>query len=72
MAEKRKWMARAFAHNKGAFGRQAKAAGESTKEFAQEKASASGKTGKRARLALIGMKYGGGAKKQSKALRSKK
>ncbi len=38
---------------KGAFGKKAKAAGESTGEYAKEKAHASGKTGKQARLAMV-------------------
>jgi uncharacterized protein DUF6496 len=50
------WIAGAT-KNKGAFKAKAKAAGESTKEFAEEKKHAPGKTGKQARLAetLMGM-----------------
>lgn len=46
---------------KGAFTKQAKAAGESVHEYAEEKKSAPGKTGKRARLALT---FEGMAKKK--------
>jgi hypothetical protein len=38
---------------KGAFGKKASAAGESTSAYAHEKSGASGKTGKQARLALV-------------------
>lgn len=44
------WIAGAT-KNKGAFGKKAKAAGESTSAFAKAKASAPGKLGKEARLA---------------------
>ena len=50
------WMAKAFANAHGQFKAKAKKAGESTKEYAHEKAHASGKTGKQARLALVGMR----------------
>lgn len=42
---------------KGAFGKKASAAGESTSQFAKQKASAPGKTGAQARLAttLMGL-----------------
>jgi len=42
----------------GAFTAQAKAAGKSVGEFAREKASAPGKTGQRARLAITLRKLG--------------
>ncbi len=38
---------------KGAFGKKAKAAGESTSKFAHEKEHASGKLGHQARLAMV-------------------
>jgi hypothetical protein len=38
---------------KGAFGKKAHAAGESTSAYAKEKAGASGKTGKQARVAMV-------------------
>ena len=41
------------AGTKGSFSRAAKRAGESTSEYAHEKAHASGKLGKRARMALM-------------------
>ena len=50
------WMAKAFANAHGQFKAKAKKAGESTKEYAHEKAHAPGKTGKQARLALVGMR----------------
>jgi hypothetical protein len=37
----------------GSFTKQAKSAGKSVSEFAQEKKDAPGKTGKRARLAIV-------------------
>ena len=46
------WIAGAI-KKPGSFTKQAKAAGKSTHEFAEEKKGAKGKTGKRARLALI-------------------
>mgnify|MGYP001558972029 FL=1 len=50
------WIAAATAHNKGAFSAAAKRAGKSTAEYAQEKKSASGRMGKRARLAMTLMR----------------
>ena len=52
-----KWMQKAADSikakgTKGSFSRMAKKAGESTHAFAEEKQSAPGKTGKKARLAL--------------------
>jgi hypothetical protein len=60
MAEKKrkhKWIKDATAGAHGQFKEKAERAGESTKEFAKEKASAPGKLGKEARLAetLMGM-----------------
>lgn len=69
MAGKGNWMAEAFGKHPGAFTKKAKAAGEGTIDFAHEKADAPGKTGKQARLALLGKKFGGGARKQAAALR---
>lgn len=46
------WIKGAIKHP-GSFTKQAKSAGESVSEFAQEKKHASGKTGQRARLALV-------------------
>lgn len=46
------WIKGAIKHP-GAFTKQAHAAGESVSEFAREKAHAPGKTGQRARLALV-------------------
>lgn len=48
---KKKWI-QDMELKKGAFTKQAKAAGKSVAEYAQEKKGAKGKTGKRARLAL--------------------
>ena len=51
MAKDKKWI-QSMHMKKGAFTAQAKAAGKSVGEFAQEKKGAPGKTGARARLAL--------------------
>ncbi len=48
---KKKWIAGAVKHP-GAFTAEAKAAGESVHQYAEEKKHASGKVGDRARLAL--------------------
>ena len=53
---KKYWIAAATAHNKGAFSAAAKRAGKSTAEYAQEKKSASGRMGKRARLSMTLMR----------------
>ena len=56
---KRKWIKSATANAHGQFRRKAEAAGETTREFAREKAGAPGKLGKEARLAetLMGMHH---------------
>ena len=71
MAEKKKWIKGAIKHP-GAFKAKAEAAGETTREFAAEKADAPGKLGKQARLAetLMGMHHGGS--KASKLYRPKR
>ena len=51
MAEKKHWIAGAIKHP-GSFTKSAKAHGMSTHAFAEKEKHASGKTGKRARLAL--------------------
>lgn len=61
MAGKKKWIKAATANSHGQFRAKAKAAGESTKQFANEHASDSGKLGKQARLAKTLM---GGFKKK--------
>lgn len=53
---KKHWMKKAFANAHGQFKEKAEAAGKSTREYASEKADASGKLGKEARLAEVGMK----------------
>lgn len=50
------WMAKAFSNAHGQFKAKAHAAGKSTSEYAHEKEHAKGKTGRQARLALVGMK----------------
>lgn len=50
------WMQKAFANSHGQFKAKAKAAGMSTKSFANKKSGAGGKTGRQANLALQGMK----------------
>ena len=71
MAAKKKdkghWMQEAFGKNKGKFGRKAKKAGMSTKAYAKKEAGAPGKLGKEARLAKIGMKFGGKRKKKGRS-----
>jgi hypothetical protein len=54
------WIEAATSKNKGSFSAAAKKAGKSTAEYAEEKAGAKGKMGKRARLAeaLLKMKKG--------------
>jgi hypothetical protein len=51
MAKDKKWI-QSMHMKRGAFTAQAKAAGKSVGEYAQEKKGAAGKTGARARLAL--------------------
>lgn len=57
---KKNWVKKATEGGKGVFRKKAEAAGESTAEFAEEKADAPGKLGKEARLAttLMGMHKG--------------
>lgn len=59
----RHWMQKAFANAHGQFRAKAKAAGESTAEYAQEKKGAGGLLGKQANLAAIGIRS---AKKKKK------
>lgn len=63
----KKWISKATADGKGAFRKKAEAAGETTREFADEKKDAPGKLGKEARLAgtLMGM-HGKGERAKSK------
>ena len=49
------WMKGAFANAHGQFSSKAKEAGKSTADYASEHAHDPGKTGKQARLALVGM-----------------
>lgn len=56
MAKSKHWMAKAFANSHGQFKAKAEKAGKSTAAFAKEKEGASGKLGKQARLAEVGMK----------------
>ena len=60
--KKKKWIQGAIKH-RGALQAKAKAAGEGTMEYAEEKKSAPGRTGKQARLALTLRKI---AKKKKK------
>ena len=50
------WVAKATSNNKGKFSAKAKRAGETTAEYAKNKASAPGALGKEARLAETLMK----------------
>ena len=57
MAEKKKhWMKKAFSNAHGQFRAKAEAAGKSTAAYAREHEHDSGKLGKQARLAEVGMK----------------
>lgn len=73
MAEKRKkkWIKAATENAHGQFAAKAKAAGETTREFAKEHAGDSGKTGKQARLAETLMSMGHKRKKLYDHPRSK-
>lgn len=73
MAEKKKrWVQKATANAHGQFKAKAEKAGESTKEFAEEKKDAPGKLGKEARLAstLMGMHHHSGSSSRTKRLYS--
>ena len=63
----KKFIAKATANAHGQFRAKAEKAGETTREFANEKASAPGILGKQARLAktLMGMNHSGGSKRKS-------
>ena len=61
------WMEKAFSKNRGKFSSKAKRAGKSTKAMAREDAHKPGVLGKEARLAKIGMKFGGKRKKRSRS-----
>lgn len=70
---KRKWIKAATANAHGQFREKAEKAGETTREFAEEKADAPGKLGKEARLAesLMGMHHKAGGSRAAKLYRSK-
>lgn len=53
------WMAKAFGKHPGAMTAAAKREGVSNATYEQEHKGESGKAGRRARLALLGKKYGG-------------
>lgn len=61
----RKWVQKATANAHGQFRRKAEAAGETTREYAEEKKDAPGKLGKEARLAqtLMGMHHSSRSKR---------
>jgi hypothetical protein len=54
----KRWMARAFSNSHGQFKAKAKAAGMSTRAFAEREKDAGGLVGKQANLALVGMNAG--------------
>lgn len=60
----KKWIQAATANSHGQFRDKAKAAGKSTKEFAEEHKGSAGKLGKQARLALALMGASHGKKKK--------
>lgn len=70
MAKERahRWISGATSNAHGQFAAKAKKAGESTKEFAEEKSDAPGKLGKEARLAttLMGMSHKRSSKRYGK------
>jgi hypothetical protein len=70
-AKKKGWVKSATAGAHGQFAAKAKAAGESTAEFAKEKAGAPGLLGKQARLAttLMGLNHGGRKKLKYKDMK---
>ena len=51
----KRWMAKAFSNSHGQFKAKAKAAGMSTRAFAEKEKDAGGLVGKQANLALVGM-----------------
>jgi hypothetical protein len=63
---KKKWIQGATENAHGQFAAKAKAAGETTRQFAKEKEHAPGTLGKQARLAstLMGMHHGGEKRKK--------
>ena len=63
---KSKWIKKATANAHGQFRRKAEAAGESTRQYAEEHKGDSGRTGKQARLALTLMGMHGGGKKKAR------
>lgn len=71
--KRKKWVQSATANSHGQFRRKAEAAGESTREFAEEKANAPGLLGKQARLAktLMGLNHGGAKKRLRDVYKSK-
>jgi hypothetical protein len=56
MAKSKKWMSKTFSGSHGQFSGAAKRAGKSTAAFAKEHEHDSGRLGKQARLAEVGMK----------------
>ena len=60
------WIAGATEHNKGKFSEKAAKAGETTREYAAEKASAPGALGKEAREAQTLMSFHHGGKRRYK------
>jgi hypothetical protein len=50
------WMKKAFSNSHGQFKAKAEKAGETTRQYAEDKKNAPGLLGKQARLALAGMK----------------
>ena len=62
----KRWISKATDNAHGQFAAKAKAAGKSTKEYAEEKKDAPGKLGKQARLALtlMGVSHNKGSEKK--------
>lgn len=72
MTVKKKWMKTAFASAHGQFKKKAEDAGESTAEFAHKHEHDKDKTGKQARLALVGMNAHKGGHNLRKKMYGKK
>lgn len=71
---KKKWIKSATANAHGQFREKAEKAGETTREFAEQKKDAPGKIGKEARLAetLMGMHHDKPASKADRLYRAKR
>lgn len=67
----KKWIQKATANAHGQFRKKAEAAGETTREYAEQEKGAPGKTGKQARLALTLIGMGGGKTRRERMYKGK-